>query len=870
MTPAALRFLGGRKLLRFSRFSLICCVLLTLLLESIIWPTISAPTITAINVEVRCDTSALITFSASTRAHAFIDYGLTTDYGSQTIDDPVRFFNQHAVVITGLTANTTYNYRITATDVSGSTSTSNQSFLTATSGTLCPALPQEMDTRMPDMTGAVERTVKASGGNFTPAQFQNALDEARDATGPRIITVDAGLTLTGSWSFGNKIDNNWIVVRSSAHASLAAGKRVSPDSADDLFKLTNTNVEAPFVTAAAAHHWRIIGAEMTIEPSVLANAPSGFSQSGIVRLGTAAETAESQWPHHFIFDRCYIHGQPNKNTTRGIYANGTDWAVIDSYISEFHNTGADSQAILMGQGRRGKMVNNYLEAGGENFLIGGVDHTVSPVTTPADITFTHNSVAWKQSWKADDPTAEGYAFTANTSTETLTSTSHGFQDEWTTLRLRSTGTLPAPLAPMTTYAIRSPTTNTTQLGTVLTFTADTATDTFTANSHGLVNNQTTRLDSSNALPAGVSLGVTYFARNVTTNTFQLATTSGGSPIDITTTGSGVHTVVGGTVDITTTGSGSHFLLINWVTKNQFELKLGKRLLVAFCVFNRWWPSEQTGGSIALKNSDNDKDAAVIIQDIVWFRNLHKNAGTGIALNGSNWPDEESTDHMRRLHISQNLIVLDGVTWNNETTGGAGPATAFFIATSVQSMGGGVFQEHYPDELSIVKNTIVNATGDPRQILNFANAPPLSTGKMDNFIFRDNVVGYGSFGIKAGGLAEGTVSYDAIVTTATRVWSDNLIAGSATDYPNTSTNSYVNDFAGVKFVNLAGGNYRLAADSPGANDASDGVDVGANIDAVDQGTALTESGDWTDSSSPTPGGGSKTRGKVTRRGKGSIR
>jgi len=36
----------------------------------------------------------------------------------------------------------------------------------------------------------------------------------------------------------------------------------------------------------------------------------------------------------------------------------------------------------------------------------------------------------------------------------------------------------------------------------------------------------------------------------------------------------------------------------------------------------------------------------------------------------------------------------------------------------------------------------------------------------------------------------------------------------------------------RFVNLAGGNYRLSTSSPYIRSATDGTDVGANIDAID--------------------------------------
>jgi purple acid phosphatase-like protein len=151
--------------------------------------------ISNINTAVTCNTSALINFRTNVPAHAFIEYGPTTSYGSSTIDDPVRFYTEHGIQLTGLSANTTYHYRINANS-NGITQSADQTFTTASSGGVCPALAVQVDSRMPDMTGAVEKTVKASGGDYTPSQFQTPLNDAGTATTKRIITVDAGLLLT--------------------------------------------------------------------------------------------------------------------------------------------------------------------------------------------------------------------------------------------------------------------------------------------------------------------------------------------------------------------------------------------------------------------------------------------------------------------------------------------------------------------------------------------------------------------------------------------------------------------------------------------------------------------------------------------------
>lgn len=73
-----------------------------------------------------------------------------------------------------------------------------------------------------------------------------------------------------------------------------------------------------------------------------------------------------------------------------------------------------------------------------------------------------------------------------------------------------------------------------------TFTANAGTDVITAATHGLSAGQILLLDSTTTLPGGLSPNTIYYVINPTTNTFQLATSAGGSAVNITDTGTGTH------------------------------------------------------------------------------------------------------------------------------------------------------------------------------------------------------------------------------------------------------------------------------------------------------------------------------------------
>jgi hypothetical protein len=120
--------------------------------------------------------------------------------------------------------------------------------------------------------------------------------------------------------------------------------------------------------------------------------------SSVIQFGDREASAEAV-PHHLIVDRCYIHGDPRIGSRRGIALNARDAAVVDSYISDFKEVGADSQAIggWNGPGPL-KIANNYLEASGENIMFGGSDPKI-PNLVPSDIEIVRNHLAKPLRWQ---------------------------------------------------------------------------------------------------------------------------------------------------------------------------------------------------------------------------------------------------------------------------------------------------------------------------------------------------------------------------------------------------------------------------------------------------------------------------------------
>jgi len=177
------------------------------------------------------------------------------------------------------------------------------------------------------------------------------------------------------------------------------GARVTPLVAPELAQITLKPGAGP---NTFGDHLRFIGIEW--------NKQSGGPLTAVLSGDNANKV---------IFDRNYCHGNPGEETRRCLTlgSNGSHIAVIDSYLSEFHCialTGSctDSQAISGGTGTTAavhgiKIVNNFLEAAGENILFGGGS---ADGCGPNDVEIRRNHMYKPMSWNPLDPSYEGIPY----------------------------------------------------------------------------------------------------------------------------------------------------------------------------------------------------------------------------------------------------------------------------------------------------------------------------------------------------------------------------------------------------------------------------------------------------------------------------
>jgi len=308
-----------------------------------------------------------------------------------------------------------YPFTAKVTDASGQSATATFT-LTVSSGSTSgfdgPAeLPRiYIQTAMANTPAPGSITTVNAGGDL-----QSALNSANCGD---TIQLQAGATFTGVFTFPAKScdDNHWIIVRTSSSDSLlpAEGSRLSPCYAgvaslpgrpalncasthNVLARLMMaTSACGPIIFASGANHYRLIGLEVTRTVG-----------TGIVySLASVDNTGDTA--NNLILDRVWFHGTPQDETKKGIELGGFSYvSVIDSFFTDLHCTsvtGACTDASAIGGGGNSpvgpfKIVDNFLEASGENILFGGAQSN----TVPADIQISQNHLFKPMTWMQGQP-----------------------------------------------------------------------------------------------------------------------------------------------------------------------------------------------------------------------------------------------------------------------------------------------------------------------------------------------------------------------------------------------------------------------------------------------------------------------------------
>ena len=237
--------------------------------------------------------------------------------------------------------------------------------------------------------------------------LQAALNQAQP--GDEVV-LEAGATYSGNFVLPVKSGTSFITVRSSRCAELPAGVRVGPAQSSLMARLATPNVSAVLTAPVRTHHWRVQCLEFTQGATVGA---WGYS---LIELGDGSTTGQQRSldavPHDLEFDRVLVRARDDQTAVqRGFALNSASTSITNSYVSGIKWAGVDTQAVGGWNGPGPYLIeNNYLEASGENVLFGGAV-TGIPGLVPSDITIRNNYIFKPLSWRVEDPSFAGTAWT---------------------------------------------------------------------------------------------------------------------------------------------------------------------------------------------------------------------------------------------------------------------------------------------------------------------------------------------------------------------------------------------------------------------------------------------------------------------------
>jgi hypothetical protein len=233
-------------------------------------------------------------------------------------------------------------------------------------------------------------------------------------------------------------------------------------------------------------------------------------------------------------------------------------------------------------------------------------------------------------------------------------------------------------------------------------------------------------------------------------------------------------------------------------KNLLEFKSARRVLVTGNVFENNPAKSQPGFALLITPANQNGTAPwTVTSDIAIVGNRFINVGSGLDIAGRT---PSPTLMTQRILIRDNIVGVTGLD------GADGRAFQFTNGGS---------------DYTVTHNTVINTALPPAHLVSDL-AMVQSAWKINNFVFTNNLSTFTSYGFFGSGIGDGTRVLNTFFTNWT--FSRNVLVGKAAgNYP--AGNFFPANVAAVDFVNYAGGNYALAANSPYKNAGTDGMAVG---------------------------------------------
>jgi len=233
--------------------------------------------------------SAIIAFTTSESARSGVEYGLTTSYGSSATNSTLSI--NHSLQLNGLTPNTTYHYRVHATDASGNRTTSaDSSFQTS-------QIPAP-DTNAPAINGVSVQGITANLATilFSTSESARSGVEYGTTTGYGGSATNATLGTAHSLGVSGLQPNTLYHYR--VHATDASGNHAQ--TADLTFQTVDVDLVSPTVTLTGLGAGSVVSNTVTLS----ATASDNVGVAGVVFLvdGTSLGAEDTTAPYSLAWD----------------------------------------------------------------------------------------------------------------------------------------------------------------------------------------------------------------------------------------------------------------------------------------------------------------------------------------------------------------------------------------------------------------------------------------------------------------------------------------------------------------------------------------------------------------------------------------
>jgi hypothetical protein len=237
----------------------------------------------------------------------------------------------------------------------------------------------------------------------------------------------------------------------------------------------------------------------------------------------------------------------------------------------------------------------------------------------------------------------------------------------------------------------------------------------------------------------------------------------------------------------------------WQVKNLFELKNARRVRIESNTFEYTWLQAQIGVAILFTGRNQDGRCPWCqVEQVIFQRNVVRHSGLGVQILG--FDDQHPSQQTRAITIRDNTFDdIDPQKW-----GGSG----YFL----QLVGG-------PRDIIVDHNTIIQDHA--------AGILQADRGPIFGFVFTNNLIRHGSFGIKGTGTGVGNDTIRAYFP-ATQITANVIAEGEADRYPPGNYFPSLGQFKS-QFLSFAGGDYRLITNSAWIGAGTDGAPLGARAD-----------------------------------------